>query len=270
MHPKVRLKSTEIRDVLRLLGEVRELGSQPDRWRLHAIRGLAKLTGARVCIAGEHFLNKEKPEETWLVGLGDVGWEGNQSQIFYQFLADGGMARDPLHVAILGLPKRAFTRRRRDLVADENWYSAAATTTARRGADVDDTIYSRWPLPLAGWGNMFMLMRSWNAAPFSARDRLIVSFFHRELGRVWRSSAGPAADLPPRLRQTLQLAAEGLTEKKIAQKLGVSVHTAHDFFRRLYRHFEVKTRAQLLAHPDCRPVHFRPALSIFPDDRYKS
>jgi DNA-binding CsgD family transcriptional regulator len=199
----------------------------------------------------------------------DVGWQPNQAQSFYQYLSDGTIALDPFHHALLPLAHRAATRRRRDLVTDEIWYAAPATTGARRAADVDDTIYSRWPLPLAGWGNVFILMRSWNDKPFAARDRLIASLFHRELGRVWRSSAGPAADLPPRLRQTLQLAAEGLTEKKIAQKLGLSAHTAHDFFRRLYRQFGVTTRAQLLAHPDCRPIHFRPALSIFPDDRYK-
>jgi DNA-binding CsgD family transcriptional regulator len=270
VHPRVRLRSTEIRDVLRLLGEVRELGSQPDRWRHHAGQGLSKLVGARVCVCGEHFISREKPQETWLVGMVDLGWEGNQAQGYYQYLADGSIGQDPLHAAMLGLPNRAFTRRRRDFVDDATWYAAPATDVVRRNANIDDTIYSRWPLPLAGWGNMFSLMRSWGEEPFSARDRLVISFFHRELGRIWRTSGGIAGDLPPRLRQTLQLAAEGMTEKKIAQKLGLSTHTVHDFFRRLYRQFGVTNRAGLLAHPLCRPVHFRPVLSIFPDDRYKS
>jgi DNA-binding CsgD family transcriptional regulator len=270
MQKRVTLRASEIRDIMRLLGEVRELGIQPELWRSHAAQGLIKLTDARVCICGEHFISRENTDQTWLVGLVDLGWEKSQAQVFYQYLADGSIAQDPLQKALIPISTRCFTRRRRDLVDDQTWYDAPATTTVRQNANVDDLIYSRWPLPLAGWGNMFLLMRSWGAAPFSPRDRIVVSLFHRELGRVWRSSAGEAADLPPRLRQTLQLAAEGLTEKKIAQKLGLSTHTVHDFFRRLYRQFSVKTRAQLLAHPLCRPIHFRPALSIFPDDRYKS
>jgi Bacterial regulatory proteins, luxR family len=67
--------------------------------------------------------------------------------------------------------------------------------------------------------------------------------------------------LPPRLRQTLDLIFSGYREKEMAKMLNVSSHTAHDFARRLYRHFGVTSRTRLLTNPGCRQLLFRPALS---------
>jgi DNA-binding CsgD family transcriptional regulator len=106
------------------------------------------------------------------------------------------------------------------------------------------------------------LMKSWGAQPFTERDRLLVSLLHREMGRLWKQiDVGSLATLPARLRQTLDLIFSGYSEKEMAQTLNVSTHTVHDFCRRLYRHFNVKGRGQLLTDPACRQLLFRPALS---------
>jgi DNA-binding CsgD family transcriptional regulator len=258
-----RLQAREIRGIFRLLGEIRELGTHPDAWRNHLARNLCSLIDYKVCICAEQFLSPENPHETYLVGMVDWGWSGEESKSFYRYLSDGEIAQDPLHKATIQLTHRAFTRRRRDLVDDEAWYSSPTTINARRSANIDDLIYSRWPIYVRGWGDVILLHRSWGDVPFSARDRLILSFLHRELGRIWKIGNGLGPELTPRLRQTLELTSQGFSEKEMAQRLGLSAHTVHDFLRRLYRQFGVTNRGELLAHPNCRPVQFRPALSIF-------
>jgi len=62
------------------------------------------------------------------------------------------------------------------------------------------------------------------------------------------SALEPSPDrLSPRLRQTLACLTEGDTEKQVAARLGLSQTTTHEYVTALYRHFGVRSRAQLLA-----------------------
>ena len=54
-------------------------------------------------------------------------------------------------------------------------------------------------------------------------------------------------DLTPRLLETLELAMTGASEKQIADLLGISPHTAHQYVQALFRRFGVTSRAQLMA-----------------------
>jgi hypothetical protein len=253
-----RMRAGDIRAVFHLIGEITELGRDPSRWRLHMLEKLLPLINARLGFAGEHYISPDAPQ---FVGLVEIGWLPEEQQIFYAHVNAGGMAKDPLHEPVQRLLHRSFTRRRRDLVSDEKWYSSAGTPI-RRQCNMDDQIYSRWNLPQRGWAHVITTMRAWGAKPFNVRERFIVSLLHRELGRLWSQvDRGPLVTLPPRLRQTVDLIFSGYREKQIAESLNVSTHTAHDFARRLYRHFGATGRSNLLTNPACRQLLFRPALS---------
>lgn len=56
-----------------------------------------------------------------------------------------------------------------------------------------------------------------------------------------------AQSLPPRLRRTLQALLDGDSEKEAAKRMGLSPHTVHEYVRDLYRHFGVRSRAELLS-----------------------
>jgi DNA-binding NarL/FixJ family response regulator len=97
------------------------------------------------------------------------------------------------------------------------------------------------------------LQRSRGERDFSPREQRLLDFFHGELGRLVRgalvSATEPSPDrLSPRLRQTLGCLLEGDSEKQVAARLGLSHATTHQYVTALYRHFEVQSRAQLLAH----------------------
>jgi DNA-binding NarL/FixJ family response regulator len=77
------------------------------------------------------------------------------------------------------------------------------------------------------------------------------------VGRALVSASEPSPErLAPRLRQTLAFLLEGDGEKQVAARLGLSVATTHQYVTALYRHFGVRSRAQLMAHALRRPRWF--------------
>ena len=81
------------------------------------------------------------------------------------------------------------------------------------------------------------------------RRKLIADFCKMIGGRVGAVASGAcnAPGLSPRERQTLQHLLAGDSEKQVARKLGIDPHTVHVHVKRLYKHFEVSSRGELLA-----------------------
>ena len=69
-----------------------------------------------------------------------------------------------------------------------------------------------------------------------------------ELAAPERIAEQSLESLSPRLRQTLGCLLEGHSEKEIADRLGLSATTIHQYVTALYRRFGVQSRAQLMAH----------------------
>ncbi len=57
----------------------------------------------------------------------------------------------------------------------------------------------------------------------------------------------PAANLSPREQEVLDLLAQGLIYKEIADRLGVSYETVHTYIRRIYEKLQVRTRTEAVA-----------------------
>ena len=79
--------------------------------------------------------------------------------------------------------------------------------------------------------------------------RRMVAELCRLLGSQYSKSdqAGRGAQFSPRTRQTLGRLLAGDSEKQIARHLHVSPHTVHVYVKRLYRHYNVCSRGELLA-----------------------
>jgi DNA-binding CsgD family transcriptional regulator len=110
------------------------------------------------------------------------------------------------------------------------------------------------------------LHRAWGNQSFTESEHRLVRVFHLELARLWRADAlkkarDPTSDLPPRLAQTLNELASGLSEKQVALKLELSPHTIHNYIKALHQRFGVNSRAELLAKAT-RTSAFQPKLSI--------
>jgi DNA-binding NarL/FixJ family response regulator len=92
------------------------------------------------------------------------------------------------------------------------------------------------------------------AAPFTEAQRDFALYLLMVLGpllhRLWFSTPSADAmlilDLPLRLRRVVSCLMNGDTEKRAAQRLGLSHHTVHSYVRELYELVGVRTRAELM------------------------
>jgi DNA-binding CsgD family transcriptional regulator len=87
---------------------------------------------------------------------------------------------------------------------------------------------------------------------FRSRDQALLSFAVREVQDLVRRGHLPLAEpapagLSPRLQQVLERMLRGAAVKQTARELGLSVGTVRDHVQRLYRHYGVHGRDELMA-----------------------
>ena len=279
-----RLKLGEVRSVFRLVGEVRELGAEPEKWRPHMVLALRKLMGAEVVVSSEIHFHKVK--STGLMKVFDIGWgcdpEGKTWKIHTEredekpenfwlaaasapgVSASGGSATaSGAGAASSGVNGQKGNGNGGD---EEELIPVKPTENVRGGRYL---ILSQYALPHAGVVDQLGLHRAWDEQPFEVRHHKLVRLFHVELGRLWKKDAirrakDPTVALPPRLSQTLNELLAGSSEKQIAHKLELSRHTIHNYVKALHQRFGVSSRGELLALVGSQKASFTPKLSMEP------
>jgi len=250
-----RLRLRDVRAVFRLVGEVRELGEDPVAWRLHLVEGLVHLVRAKLGISVQATTSDPGGAPT-PVGVVDVGWcNEHERQMLLKHNADPGHLGSPEWPLYLELVKQRpfFTRRRRQMVEDPEWYRSLHVQEIRRTCRVDDFLYTSARLgQRVGGVHVLALHREWADQPFEPLQHRLVHLAHDEVRRLWQpdladSQRDPCADLAPRLRQTLAEMLAGASEKEAARHLELSRNTVHHYVVALYRYLHVSSRGELLA-----------------------
>ena len=77
--------------------------------------------------------------------------------------------------------------------------------------------------------------------------RLVVQSFQKPAAAPAPARGGDLAELSEREQQVLDLLAQGLIYKEIAEKLGISYETVHTYIRRIYEKLQVRTRTEAVA-----------------------
>jgi len=254
-----RLKLRDVRAVFRLIGEVRELGADPTRWRQHMVRQLRKLMGAAVVVSSEVHLRQPDAANASTEGLMriiDVGWgcDGSDDDRVWEIRGDS-LARPEAYMLAL-LPGAAQS----DAEAPA---PMKPTTPLREGKRF---IFSQYPLPHLGAVDQLGVHQQMESEPFTPAQQRLIRLFHVELGRLWRRDAlriarDPAKQLAPRLAQTLAALQAGASEKQISHQLGISPHTVHNYVKALHQRLGVSSRGELLAKTH-RTESFLPKLSV--------
>lgn len=253
------LDLSDVRALLRLLGEVRELGASPERWRAHLAAELARLCEARAVVSSE--LRPRQPSgaaEAAAISQGSCQAAASPLALAHagvgsnaeQFLRDViwyDHQSDPTLNELLPLYGKTFIRSRADLAEDSRWYRSPLANERFRRHDCDDFIMAMCVVPGAGVICSLELLRPWGAEAFGQRERLLVQLVQEELARDFQASLTQALRLSPRQRQVLSLLRRGLSEKEVAAELDVSSHTVHDYVKALYRAHGVRSRGELLA-----------------------
>lgn len=246
------LRVQDVRAAYRLIGECRDLGSDPALWQTRLFEGLFRLFGEAAASGGEGRL--VGPHGA-IVPLSHFtsGFDTKDLRTYHSYMSEGGPAVDPFIRAFPRVRDRAVTYTRRQIVADRVYNRSPVFDRYFQPGNVGPRLASIFPTPGGGAISLLHLHRPPQVPDFSARERALLEFFHGEIGplvgRALTSAAEPTPEsLSPRLRQTLACLVQGDTEKQVAARLGLSRATLHDYVTALYRRFGVNSRAQLLAH----------------------
>jgi DNA-binding CsgD family transcriptional regulator len=139
-------------------------------------------------------------------------------------------------------------------IADEAAYHASPFyQNFRKQIDSDDFVVSIRVVDLPQRPEAILIDRPHGAAPFGAREVALLKLLHDEIAplvgvRLTTEEHLSRDGLSKRLRETLSLLLEGYSEKQAASELKLATRTVHDYVTMLYQHFEVSSRAELLAY----------------------
>jgi len=247
------LTEAEVRGVVRLLAEA----LTPDDGRPAKVRrlcnGLARMIGADgwLCLRTRVAPGRPPVNIDFVYG-GDMGSEQLAAWSARSLESAGRPVEHPAMDRLLAAG-RPFTATRPQLVADEAW-DADPTRPPMRRAGLDELMYAWVPIERDQRGTLLSggcLLRHTGRSAFNPRDAAITHLIFQE------SSGLHAAELPgeveplaesltPRQRVVLAQLIDGCSARQIAANLGLSLHTANDHIKAIYKHFEVQSRAELM------------------------
>lgn len=222
----------------------------PERKRRLA-DGLAALIDADVWMWSATAVNHDVPGDAMTTHMIDDGWQSEEERVcVYETLTSSAFSGElmmPLYNAMrLG---RHSTSLRGELFTPIQWESVAKLWDA---TGMCSFILSFHPVSLNAASNIGLHRRR-GKPDFGERERTIVHLVMSRVEWMHRHGIHEAAHeqvirLSPRERQVLMLMLNGQGRKAIAANLGISEHTVGDYQKKLHKHFNVSSRAELQAY----------------------
>ncbi len=242
------IRIADARAVIRLVGECREVGDDAVQWLQRMADGLAVLLDCRTTSCGEYrFVNGRSAP----VLAAFHGYDGAILESFTKWMADPALSSNPVFDDFDRRPDE-ITVGVEDLIDPTEWEATAYFNELLIPMDMGDTFLSKRFIRTKGSPHYFAVSRSLSADPFTAREKAVATLLHdtvaEHLGTALATSADTVASLTPRLREVLDCLLDGDSEKQAATRLGLATTTVHTHVKRLYRHFGVSSRAELLAY----------------------
>ncbi|QEH38581.1 Bacterial regulatory protein, luxR family [Aquisphaera giovannonii] len=268
------LRAADVRAIVKLVNECRDLGDDWWAWHRHCIGGLLELTDSELGLAGEGAVRNE---EIGMISppamLGRPGFEADPSRILeviHEYTLVPGASRFVSNYFARWREEDGVALTNRDLFGDREWHASVDMQTVGQAYGTDATILCCREIARAGAGSGELeditLFREMGRRAYTERETTIV---HETCAAITSLMGGPLArfrepspaDLPPRARQVLACFLEGDSDKQVARRLGISAHTVNQYAKRIFAHFGVQSRTELLARWIRRGWTHRP-----PDD----
>jgi DNA-binding CsgD family transcriptional regulator len=250
-----RLRGSDYRAILHLTHECRDLGDDPTVWRAHLLAGLSKLVEADIAMGGE--MGGIRAGRPMHLGAVEFGWDrGFDHSYWEEGLREFAAGRVPDTSFADYLRAVAGSRRGASLtrvLGDRGWRASPTYQLMFDPVRLDANLYAFHPVPgTADECDGLILARAAGRRPFTARETALVNELQLTVaaqvgGPLARFTEPCPTALPPRARQVLGCLLEGDSDKHIALRLGLRPATVNEYTKRIYRHFGMNGRAELLA-----------------------
>jgi len=254
MRPREQPGVEEIRFVFRLLNECREIWADPDAWQQHLLEAARDIIQGPV---GQLQLMRptREPDRPELIPLAWSGENERARRLYFAStdpaerleLPDFSRAVAPaMHGGAAG-----FTRRM--VVPDESWYASRFYREYVAPGGLDEFGAGLGVVPKTGAMMLVGASRSIGAEPIPPVAAATLAILAEELAPMLGTTLAlndqtSMAGLTPRQRETLELLLDGLSEKEAAAEMGVKPSTIHSYVVELHRHFDVRSRGELLSY----------------------
>ena len=244
--------------MLSTVGECCELWDDPAAWRRHALEGACRIIGSRTA----HFIEISIDPATQSLRprlLADTGFDARtERKLLVESLKEPFENVTPLADRLVD---HLFTKgpvcatRPMLLSSVHEWQRFDGFQQFRRPASCDEFAISlrAGSAAMGPCFQIFGLDRSPGDRAVNPREREVLSLLHAELhareGQLLANHRHLSREgLSRREGQTLDALLQGLSEKEVAARLKLSVPTVHQYVTRLYRHFNVSSRAELMSY----------------------
>src|SRR5215203_6369908 len=127
------LRVADVCAAYRLVGECRDVGTDPEEWRRHALAGLLRLIGGFAATGGEGLWSRPTSPLRAVTGT-VIGFEGSSRNLFLKYMREQGVLADPIFQRLQHVTGDIVTCTRRQLVPDREWYHSASFNEYRRVA----------------------------------------------------------------------------------------------------------------------------------------
>lgn len=257
------LASSDVSELARLWGELHDFpASEPDAALDRCFNGLSVLLDASniMWVGAVRDLESRDPSRGWRprVARRKVTTERMvelQAEITGRIHAGDP---DPQTTALVAGAGRLRAHLRGELVDDATWASSWIYNVALRALGIGDRLAGA--IPLDPHRESYLVADRTDSQPaFTARERdLLYLFlagnrgFHEKI-MLGYGIVSPGVHFSPREQDILRLLLTDLSEKQIAERLGVTWRTAHQYVGSVLRKVGAKGRLGLIAHL-LRPV----------------
>jgi DNA-binding CsgD family transcriptional regulator len=251
MTPQFNLQ--EVRSVCRIVGECCELWCDPDGWQQHFLCSASDLIRLPVGLCVK-VADAERSDDFQII------WAFDPAPMQAVLAcAAGGDRVHSVDAAPLSMSPRSIVG-----IVDSRQAHSAPRIIEEVGPDrdreqslpnkpgcVDGLNYSA--LRLARGGASHVIAFGAAGRPATTRERRLVELLHGEIAPLIGTRLATRAQvsqfgLSPRLREILKLVSDGSSEKEIVHTLSLTRATVSEHLQRLYRHFGVNGRAELMAY----------------------
>jgi len=254
--------NVDVAALLRIAGEVGELGPELHVRRAHILDRLLALIGGCSAVCSEIDPRHVHDGSGWAMpnSITCAGrLSASQQAMIDRYVTGHLAALDPCVPPLLRKEKPVATVRRADVIDDSCWHRSDHFNEVRRPLGFGESMYAKFTTP-DGRHLKLSFHRESHDSAFTKREAQLIQVFNENLAALYVAPPRAAstadrqprddvriASLPSRLRPVLRRLLAGDAEKQAALKLGLSVHTVHEYTRALYRSFGVNSRGELLA-----------------------
>ncbi|HEX2691696.1 MAG TPA: helix-turn-helix transcriptional regulator [Kofleriaceae bacterium] len=249
----------QVHQLIRLLGEAREIPVERPERGYHLVSGVGRIVGAAVVSV---ILDTDSVQGDQLQRSVTVLFERDGgASLGLEQLSQAASALQPLVLAMVRLvprePGATVTAPWQELATERRWCCVEKMVHYLRPPGCGDAMFSAVRLRTSSQVHGLGLYRGPEGQAFNEEERNLLHVFHVACAGLLLSSlpstAGGGdqdagyASLSLRQRQTLDLVLDGLSDKEIAGRLRISRFTVNQYTKAIYRHYGVTSRIQLLA-----------------------